>query len=64
MPFSSFGGIGDIAAANIVKEREISPFISQDDLKQRCSLSATAIESLNEFGVFGDLPKTSQVSFF
>ena len=64
LPFSSLGGLGDTAAANIIKAREEAPFFSVEDLQIRAKLSKSVIEILRENGVLNGLSDTDQLSFF
>ena len=64
MPFSVFNGVGETAAISIAKGREQGPYISQEEFRSRTGVSATIVENFDEAGVFGDIPKTSQISLF
>ena len=64
LPFSSLAGLGDTAAANIIKAREEAPFFSVEDLQIRAKLSKSVIEILRENGVLNGLSETDQLSFF
>lgn len=64
MPFSVFNGVGTNAAENIVKSREEGPYISQEEFRTRSGVSATVIDMFDSAGVFGDIPRTSQLSLF
>ncbi len=64
MPFSVFSGVGDSAAENIVKARADGPYISQEEFRTRTGVSATILDLFDEAGVFGDIPRTSQMSLF
>jgi len=65
LPFIAQPGLGEKAAANIVSEREKSPFLSIDDLSARCkALDKTNIEELRQSGALGDLPESLQMSLF
>jgi DNA polymerase-3 subunit alpha (Gram-positive type) len=44
--------------------REKGPFISQDDLSARGAASKSVVELLNLAGALGNMPKTSQMTFF
>ena len=39
-------------------------YISAEELQTACGASSTVMDLLAEIGALGDLPKTSQVSFF
>jgi DNA polymerase-3 subunit alpha (Gram-positive type) len=65
LPFIAQPGIGEKAAADIMREREKSPFLSIDDLSARCkALDKTNIEELRQSGALGDLPESLQMSMF
>ena len=64
IPFISLDGLGDSVANKIIKERELKPFISIEDLAQRGKLSTTVIDRLRVLGVLNNLPETSQLSLF
>lgn len=63
-PLNSLKGLGDNAARSIVKAREKGKFISQDDITARGGASKSIIELLDAAGALGDMPKTSQMTFF
>ena len=64
LPFSSLPGLGENAAANIIKAREEASFFSVEDLQIRAKLSKSVIEILRENGVLDGLSETDQLSFF
>ena len=63
-PFNAIEGLGDTVAANIVREREIQPFISIEDVQKRGKVSKTLIDKMIEMGVLKDLPESNQLSLF
>ncbi|WP_298837616.1 PolC-type DNA polymerase III [uncultured Clostridium sp.] len=63
-PLNALEGVGENAAKSIVLERVNGEFISKEDLRTRCKVSKTVIESLNNHGCLKDLPDTNQLSFF
>lgn len=63
-PLKSLEGVGENAAKNIVRERDIHKFISVEDLVSRAKVSKTVIEALREHGCFYDLPESNQISLF
>lgn len=65
-PFVSIGGLGESAAQDLARVmHEGHHFISIDQIANACPKVSTAhIESLKALGAFGDLPDSSQVSFF
>ncbi|MCL1820140.1 MAG: PolC-type DNA polymerase III [Oscillospiraceae bacterium] len=65
LPFLAQPGLGEKAAADIVREREKAPFLSMDELSARCgALNKTHIETLKASGALGDLPESMQISMF
>ncbi len=64
MPFSALAGLGENAAANIVKAREEEPFFSVEDLQIRAKLTKSVIEVLRNSGALEGLDETDQLTFF
>ena len=64
MPFSALGGLGDNAAANIVKARDEEMFFSIEDLQTRAKLSKSIIEVLRKNHALDNLNETDQLSLF
>ena len=64
-PFVAISGLGENAAKDIVAGREGKDFLSIEEFSLACpKVSKTHIQMLKDAGAFGDLPDTSQVSFF
>ncbi|MCF6464698.1 PolC-type DNA polymerase III [Clostridium sp. Cult2] len=63
-PLKSLEGVGETAAKNIVKERNVDKFLSVEDLVSRAKVSKTVVEALREHGCFYDLPESNQISLF
>lgn len=63
-PFTSLDGLGESVAHTVIEAREKMPFISQEDLLKRTSLSQTHVKKLEEFGVLKNLQKENQLSLF
>ena len=64
-PFVAISGLGENAALDIMKGREGKEFLSIEEFSLACpKASKTHIQMLKDAGAFGDLPDTSQVSFF
>ena len=63
-PLSGLEGVGENAAKSIVLEREKGEFISKEDLRIRCKVSKTVIETLDNHGCLKGMPNTNQLSFF
>jgi len=64
MPFSVFNGVGITAAESIANARSGGQYISQEEFRSRTGVSTTVVELFDSEGVFGDIPKTSQLSLF
>ena len=64
-PFVSISGLGENAAWDLMNGREGKTFLSIEEISLACpKVSKTHMQMLKEAGAFGDLPDTSQVSFF
>ena len=63
-PFGALPGIGETAALNIEKERDGREFKSVEDLRLRCKVSKTVIETMQNHGCLEGLPENNQLSFF
>ena len=64
-PFVAISGLGESAAWDIMAGREGKEFLSIEEFSLACpKVSKTHIQMLKEAGAFGNLPDTSQVSFF
>ena len=63
-PFSSIEGMGDKAADAVEKAASQGPYLSLDDFRQRTKVSKTVIDFMADLGLFGDLPKSNQLSLF
>ena len=64
-PFVSISGLGENAALSLMEGREGKQFISIEEIAAACpKVSKTHIQMLKDAGAFGDLPDTSQVTFF
>ena len=64
-PFVAISGLGESAALDLVEGRKGKNFLSIEEVAAACpKVSKTHIQMLKEAGAFGDLPDTSQVSFF
>ena len=63
-PFNSIDGLGDTVANNIVKERNIKPFLSIEDVQIRGKVSKTLIDRMTDMGVLDSLPDSNQLSLF
>ncbi len=64
-PFVSISGLGESAAWDLMEGRKGKTFLSIEEVSAACpKVSKTHMQMLKEAGAFGDLPDTSQVSFF
>ena len=63
-PLMGLPGLGANAAANIKAEREISEFISIEDIIKRAKVSKTVIEVLENHGCLKNMDETNQISIF
>ncbi len=65
LPFGSVKGLGEGAATQLAAACDPDdPFISEDDLQNRGGITKSVSQSLRDLGVLGDLPATSQMTFF
>ena len=61
----AIAGLGESAAWDLMEGREDKTFLSIEEVALACpKVSKTHIQMLKDAGAFGDLPDTSQVSFF
>ena len=65
LPYTAVKGLGGAAAQGLYDAAHSGEtFISCDDLQNRSGISKAVVESLRQLGALGDLPATSQMSFF
>ena len=66
LPFGAISGIGENAAKAIAAARDDGngDFVSCDDLMERAHIGKSTVDSLRELGALGDMPESSQISFF
>lgn len=64
-PLQSVKGVAENAAKQIVEAREESgEFLSIEDFQKKTGVNRSAVEGLEEAGVFEGLSRTNQLSFF
>ena len=63
-PLKGLDGVGENAARTIVEEREITKFISIQDMIERTKVTKTVIEALTNHGCLEGLPQSNQLSLF
>lgn len=63
-PFNVLEGLGEVAAKNIVIERDKKPFVSIEDFRDRGKVSETLIDKMKQMGIFNGMPESSQLSLF
>jgi DNA polymerase-3 subunit alpha (Gram-positive type) len=64
-PFTSVAGLGETVGWDIMEKREGKNFISIEEFSLACTkVSNTHLAQLKDAGAFGDLPDSSQISFF
>ena len=64
LPFLAIEGCGENAANSLYEAIQNGDFISIEDIRSKASINGTVMDKLEEMGVFGDLPKTAQISLF
>ena len=64
-PFVAISGLGESAAWDLMEGRKGKTFLSIEEVAAACpKVSKTHMQMLKDAGAFGDLPDSSQVSFF
>lgn len=61
---ASIEGMGEKAAKEVEAAAKDGPYLSLDDFRQRTKVPQTVIDKMAEMGIFGDLPKSNQLSLF
>lgn len=65
LPFTALKGVGQAAADALEKATFAGQqYLSAEELQQQSGVSSAVMEALRAVGALGDLPETSQVSFF
>ena len=64
-PFTSVAGLGETVGWDIMEKRKGKTFGSIEEFSLTCTkVSNTHLNQLKDAGAFGDLPDSSQLSFF
>ena len=61
---NSMEGLGDKAAEAVVEAAKDGAFLSLEDFYQRTKVSKTIMDQMEQMGMFGDIPRTNQMSLF
>ncbi len=64
LPFVAIKGVGENAAKALYVAAQKGNWLSADELLQEPGVTSSLIETLDEIGALGGLPKSSQLSFF
>jgi DNA polymerase-3 subunit alpha (Gram-positive type) len=63
-PLAAVPGVGEAAALTLAQGRKEAAFTSWEDIRRRCGVSRTALETLALYGALEGLPETAQLSLF
>ena len=64
LPFAALKGVGESAATSIMEAAAQGEFLSVDEVISRAKVSKSVVDLLRQAGALGDLPESSQMSFF
>ncbi len=64
LPFNCVDGVGETAADMLYQSAQGTEFYSIEDFVIKTKTSKGIVETLEEMGAFGDMPRSNQISFF
>lgn len=64
LPFNCIDGVGETAADALYKSVQNVEFYSIEDFMARTKTSKGLVETLENMGAFGDIPRSNQITFF
>ena len=62
--FTSIEGLGESVAEQMEKAAQEGPFVSKEDFRNRCKVSKTLCDMMDELGILEGIPDTDQLSIF
>ncbi len=63
LPFSAISGVGENAAPNIAAARD-QKYATIEEFAAESGVTSAVINSMREYGVFGDLPESNQLTLY
>ena len=63
MPFMAVPQLGD-KAAELLEQASGEDFLSVEELKKKCKLSSSVLDTMREMGCLADLPEKAQLTIF
>ncbi len=64
LPFVAIKGVGENAARSLYAAAQKGGYVSAEDMLSEPGVTPSLLDTLEEMGALGSLPKTSQLSFF